>query len=55
VPKDNLGGLKNKNFDFCDDEDEGKTPKMDLGKHAKFTGKESQDEIQQKMIRNVQS
>jgi hypothetical protein len=45
VPKDNLGGLKNKKFDFCDDENEKETPKMDLGKHAKIAGKDSQDEI----------
>jgi len=35
VPKDNLGVLKNKKFDFCDDENEKETPKMDLGKQIK--------------------
>ena len=46
VPKDNLGGLKNAKFDFCDDENEKETPKMDLGRAAKITGLESQEERQ---------
>ena len=37
MPKDNLGGLKNAKFDFCDDENEKETPKMDLGRTAKIT------------------
>ena len=46
MPKDNLGGLKNAKFDFCDDENEKETPKMDLGRTAKITtGHESQEEI----------